>query len=262
MEINRIIAIAKKQLILNLRFKWGFFMNNFIFPLKSLISFFLIYIGFFYSGANDIGGVTRGTYVVYLTLGMTFFMIFNTGWNAIAQSFMQEKFWQSIQGILVSPAKKIEIILGYGIGGLMNFIPLLSISLIFCYILIPIGIIKFLYIIILLSLMYIIILGFGFIKAALNLSNENISALLTPAFWIWVALSCFYYPITSFPKFLYPIIYLNPIYHTNFVIKELWIYGKFYPKSFFFLSLTALISLSVGIYIFNKVWKKIGIQGY
>ena len=41
---------------------------------------------------------------------MVFASIFHTGWNIIAGSFMQEKYWQTIQGVLTSPAKKIEII--------------------------------------------------------------------------------------------------------------------------------------------------------
>jgi ABC-2 type transport system permease protein len=262
MQINRILAIAKRQVILRLRFKWDYFMHTIVFPAKNLIAFLLIYLGFFYSGATNIGGITRENYIVFLLLGMMFMAIFNTGWDIIAGSFLNEKYWQTIQGVLISPAKKLEIILGYGIGGLVNIAPLLLLSLIFCYIIIPIRIINFVYIIILLLLMYLAILGAGFVQAALKLSNENIAALLTPAFWVWVFISCFYYPITSLPKFIHPIVELNPIYHANYVIKHLWIYNTFNIKSLFYLSLLSLMSLSAGIYIFNKVWKKIGIQGY
>ncbi len=262
MKTSRILAIAKRQVILNLRFKWDYFMQTFIFPLKSLVAFLVIYLGFFYSGATNIGGITRENYIVFLLLGMMFMTIFSRGWNIIAESFMQEKYWQTIQGVLTSPAKKLEIILGYGIGGLVNIAPLLLLSLIFCYIIIPISIINFVYIVILLLLMYLAILGAGFIHASLKLTNENIAALLTPAFWAWVLISCFYYPITSLPKFIHPIVNLNPIYHANYVIKHLWIYNTFNIKSLFYLSLLSLMSLSAGIYIFNKVWKKIGIQGY
>jgi ABC-2 type transport system permease protein len=262
MKINRILAIAKRQIILNLRFKWGYFMQTFIFPLKSLVAFLVIYLGFFYSGATNIGGVTRENYIVFLLLGMIFMVIFNQGWNIISSSFMQEKYWQTIQGVLTSPIKKIEIILGYGIGGLVNMLPLLLISLFFCYMVIPIRIINFIYITILLLIMYLAVLGVGFIQATLKLTNENIAALLTPVFWAWVFISCFYYPITGLPKFIHPLVKLNPIYQANFVIKHLWIYSTFNIKSLFYLLLLSLISLSAGIYIFNKVWKKIGIQGY
>jgi ABC-2 type transport system permease protein len=262
MKISRVLAITKRQIILNLRFKWGYFMNTFIFPLKGLISFMLIYLGFFYSGATNIGGITKETYIVFLLLGMVFMTIFGTGWGMISGSFMQEKYWQTIQGVLTSPAKKIEIIFGYGIAGLINILPFLMISLVSCYIIMPISLTNFIYIIILLLLMYLAISGIGFIQAALILSNEDLSALILPAFWAWAFISCFYYPITSLPKFIHPIVRLNPIYQANFVIKHLWIYNTFNIKSFFYLSLLSLISLSAGIYIFNKVWKKIGIQGY
>jgi ABC-type polysaccharide/polyol phosphate export permease len=262
MKISRVLAIAKRQIILNLRFKWSYLLGTFIFPLKSLVGFFIVYSGFFYSGATNIGGITKETYVVFLLLGMIFMTIFNKGLGVISGAFTQEKFWQTIQGVLTSPAKKIEIVLGYGIGGLVNMLPLSVLSLAICYAIMPISIINFICIIILLALMYLTILGIGFIRAALQLSNENISAFLTPFFLGWMFISCFYYPITSLPKFTHPLVKLNPIYHANWVIKSLWMHGSFELKSFFYLALLSLISLSVGIYIFNKVWKKMGIQGY
>jgi len=262
MKLYRIFAIVKRQILLNLRFKWDYFMKTIIFPLKSLVAFFVVYSGFFYSGATNIGSITRETYIIFLLLGMILMAIFNTGWQMISVSFMREKFWQTIQGILSSPAKKIEIMLGYGIGELVNILPLLLLSLILCYVITPINIINLLYVIILLLMMYLTILGVGFIRAALTLSNENLSAFLTPAFWGLAFISCFYYPVTSLPKFIRPLAELNPIYHTNFVIKSLWIHNTFNIKSLFYLFLLSLISLTIGIYIFNKVWKKMGIQGY
>ena len=122
MKLSRIFAIIQKEVLLRLRFKFGYIIRSFVEPLKLGLLFFFIYTGFFYAGAKSIGGITGGNYVVFLLLGTMFYNLLYEGFNVLRDSFMNEKYWQTIQGTLSSPATKLDILLGIGLGGLADFI--------------------------------------------------------------------------------------------------------------------------------------------
>ena len=261
MRISRILTIAKKESVLKLRFKWGYIFDSIVNPLRLGLLFFFVYSGFFYSGAENIGGVTAKNYIVFVLLGMTMANLFTSGFKVISNSFLREKWWKTIQGLLTSPAKKIEILLGFGIGALADILPVFLFSIIIAYIILPISLINFLYFLAIIIITYLMVLGLGFINAVFTLSNENLASFFHFASWGVIFLSCFYYPITSLPKFIHPLVKLNPLYYANVVIKSLWMYNALSIKSIFYLSILSLISLGIGILVFNKVWKKLGIHG-
>jgi len=261
MKASRLYAIIKNDVLLKLRFKWGFFIRS-IFKLKGILTFFLIYAGFFHAGGINVGGVTKENFTVFLLLGMILATFFNTGIISIGFSFGMKKWWRTIHGLLVSPATKLEIISGTGIASLVGIAPLTIFTMALAYILFPISLVKLAYMVLVVALMYLVALGIGFVKAAFVLSNENMTAWFDIVTWAIVILSCFYYPITSLPKFIQPLAWANPIYSANYLTKEIWLHGNYHFGLLIYLGIMATVSLTIGIFIFNQIWKRWGIEGY
>ena len=262
MKARRVLAIARKEMLLRLRFKCGYFFETISTPMRLAVLFLFIYGGFFSSGASNIGSVNEGNYIVFILLGMALSDILNTGFNLMARSFLWEKFWQTIHGFLISPATKIELICGIGIGGLVDSLPLLVVSMALSFFLMPISTANFLCVVVIILFAYMMILGFSFINAAFVLSNENFSAVFNFAALVMIFMSCFYYPIESLPRFLQPLAQINPVYHANIFIKSLWIFGVFEAKSLVYVFVMSVLSLFFGVYVFDRVLSRMGIQGY
>jgi len=262
MDVRRVFAVAKKDILLRLRYRGAYLVSAFFEPMRTGILFLLVYAGFFSSGAVSIGQVTGENYVVFLLLGMLLAVIFRFGFDMIAGAFFTEKIYQTIQGLLISPARKVEIILGMGLRGLIDILPMMVISLSIAYVLLPISPASFLYVMALMGLMYVLVLGVGFINAAYVLGNESISKVFDLVAWTWILLSCFYYPIESTPRLIRPFIELNPVYQANHAIKAAWMNGVLDFGSLTYVLAAAVLSLNFGVFIFNRVWKTRGIDGY
>jgi ABC-2 type transport system permease protein len=262
MQARRIIAVAKKEMLLRMRYRGAFLVSTFFEPLKMGLLFFFIYTGFYSSGASSIGGVTHSNYVVFLLLGILSGAYFRMGTDLLAFSFYNEKIFQTIKGLLISPAQKIEIILGIGIRGLVENIPMTVIIFAILFAVAPIGPAVFLYVLSMFALLYLLVLGFGFVSGAFALANESVSKIFDVGAWAWIMLSCFYYPIESTPRLIRPIIELNPAYQVNVAIKAAWMSGQMSAGSLAYALVAAIVSLYIGVIVFNAVWNRMGLEGY
>lgn len=260
MKAERVYGIFKGELLLNLRFKWRFLVEA-LFRLRASFLFFFMYYGFFRGGAQGIGSVTRENYVVFLLLGLILFSVFTQGFNSPGRSFMEKKWWGAIHGLFASPATTMDILLGIGLAAMVEVAPLIGLSLVFSWIVMPVALVKILWLLVVLSLMYIAVLGVGILRAAFVLTNENVDAWFNILYWGAVALSCFYYPIDSLPPLLHPIVHINPVYHANVVGKAIWLGETYSMWSVLYVAVAAILSAFCAGYFFRRVCERTGIQG-
>lgn len=262
MNLRRVFAIARRHLLQSMRFRWDYIFGIFLGPLKLMLLFFFIYTGFFYSGARNIGGVTTENYIVFLALGTVMSSIFGKGYNAIRGGLRTEKWWQTAEGLLVSPATRLDILLGYGIASLIHSLPMFIMVFTFAYIIMPVPLLNLIYIIALMLAMYAAVLGVGLVYGAFALTNENYNTAFSIASSGILFLSCFFYPMVALPGIFHPLIKVNPIYLANHAVKSAWMQGTIEPKILVFMALASIASVSLGVHFFNRIWKRKGIQGY
>ncbi len=272
--VNESLALAEKELKLALRFKFSFFTSGFVQPLLKIVPFALVYYGFFaFGGGQDIGVVTGANFFIFLVLGLIADMFFEMGFSAFTTRFLNEKYWDTIEGILMAPLNKISLISGVGLAELIAFAPALALffSIVFIIHAVSINIIVFVLCVLLLALF--ISLSLGLIASCAVLFNENFVPFFSYLRMGLVFISCFYYPIDvllfetmGYTVDLRILALLNPFYQANFLIKEAWLNPGFVLADgifpFAYLILFALITPLFAIFMFNKLWRILGIQGY
>ncbi len=262
--VSQILAVAQKEIKLNFRFKYNYFLELLLRPIRLLALFFIVYSGFFYRGSAGIGDITKENYIIFLALGALMNFYFLMGFDMVSLKFRQEKFWRTIQAIFISPVNKLSLIFGIGLSELVRLVFISVILILPIYVLIPVSGAKFLLIILVIMLIYFGIIGISFIEGAFWLTNENYVFIFKYFFWGWGFISCFYYPIEALPEFIHPLVLANPVYHALLIIRNLWTEG-YVQNIGYHLGIVlgfVVISLSLGSYIFSSVTEKREITGY
>lgn len=265
--LNDVLAIAEKEIKLSLRFKIPFFTTSMIEPFIRIAPFMLVYFGFFLGGAHSFGIVTASNFVAFLILGLVADVFLVHGYIVLYSKFMEEKYWQTIEGMLLAPINKLSLLGGQALSIIVSLF--LSMLLFFgvSYVLMPVSILHLLVCLLLIAMILPISLGIGLVYASSALFNENFAPLFNYARIGIVFLSCFYYPITIFEKtpllaLLKPIVLLNPFYQAVFAIRSAWIYGIIEWASIAYVAAFAVITPLIAVFIFNKLWKRLNITGY
>ncbi len=260
---HEVVAIAKKEFKLNIRFKTAYLLNTFINPFLSIIPLFIIYYGFLHYGNTEgFGGVTLGNYVEFLLFGILGQAFFYQGINVFAVKFSNEKYWKTIQSMFAAPINYLSIIIGFGINVLLNLIPLMTIFIFIASIFGVHPFIHIIYILLVLLLLLSFCLGIGLIYGALILFSENFDPFFRYFFAAWTLLSCFAYPIQIIPEELKIFVLLNPVYQAVNFSRELWINGFFDLPALLYIFLFAVLMPLIAVYVFKIAWKRMEIQGY
>lgn len=291
---NKTIAIAEKEIKLELRFPFAFFTSIFIKPFLSLIPFLILYSALFGTGTSQLNSIitiilaketdpqlydllilqfvqknffssfNQTNYLSWLIIGTIIFSFSKNGFDAFLDRFNREKFWNTIQGTLLAPINRFLILIGYTIVVLIDSI-LFFIAIMAIYVFIyQISITQ---IIILFLISFLMLLGsggIGLIKGAIFISTETYHTLFELAQFFILFLSCYSIPLEYFPEFLRGFILFNPFYHGIELARNI-IYGQFTPLTPFslvYILIFAISAMLIGVYLFNKIWKKFGIHGY
>ncbi|MBU4274303.1 ABC transporter permease [Patescibacteria group bacterium] len=263
MNVTQIFAIAKKEIKLNFRFKWNYFGDAILQPLRFVILFSVVYSGFFLSGAKEIGGITQTNFISFLILGSLVHTFFSFGFNIFKTKFINEKYWQTILSFLVAPVHRLKLVIGIGLSELPRLGIILVIFLGIAYLITPIAFAKLLLVILIIFLAFLGTLGVSLIIGAFSLANEDTLFAFSYIYWGWTFLSCLYYPLSSLPRFLHLAVRINPIYHCIEFIRELWLgLSGTTAVHLCFIIPFAILAPVIGVYLFNKIIKKIGITGY
>ncbi len=260
------LAIGEKELKLALRFKVPFIINSLVSPLVRAVPFLIVYYGFFLEGSAGFGGVTEANFIVFIMLGIVTSSFFHSGYSTFSRIFLQEKFWHTIEALLLAPISKFSLIGGEAISTLVSLIPTLLLFMAISFIVIPASAFAIVLTLLLMAFVLVISLSIGLIVGTPMLFDENFSPLSAYMTLFIVFVSCFYYPIQVFENplvyFIKPIVLLNPIYHAVLAARSVWIEGIILWDSFAYVLIASLVFPLIAVYLFNLIWKHLNIQGY
>ncbi len=275
-----VVTIAEKELKLSMRFKMGFFLDHLVSPIIRIIPFVMIYSGIFFmlGGSGTIGGeVSTANFILFLLIGMVVDVYFSVGVTSFQSKFINEKYWQTIEATFLAPINKLSLIFGVGVSEAFAILPMYIIFGIVSLSLMPIGIERILVAVLVLGLIFTISLSLGLIFGSISLFQENLSPIAGYFRMGITFFACFYYPITVLPvitefNILQSIARLNPIFQGVDIIRSVW-FGNGLPPTeivlgfipinpLIYLVVVAAISPLIAVFVFDKMWKMLGIQGY
>jgi len=265
-NFTQISALTELNLKLNFRYKINLLLN-FLTPFISVLIPLFIMSSFFEIRAS-IGQWTLSTYYIYALTAINLFLL-----KGIIEEFprqmLNEKYWKTITALIIGPFNRFNLIFEIILTHLtFIFIPFI-IFIILSYIIYPISFITFIFVLLLYILIALIFSGIGLIISVFAISKENIWSLMLYGINFVFWFSCITYPYQIFPVLIQRyIINLNPLYYTFDILRNAWIENdiiftiRFHPLSFVVLVVLAVVSPCIGVFMFNKVYKKYGIVGY
>ena len=268
-NITQTTALIERNIFFEMRFKlvlFTSFLNPFIRILMPMIIFGAI---FSISEDYSFGYWSGENYVLFLLIAFCVQFLRRIVEN-FRQLFFREKFWKTLQALMVAPINRYVLLFGILISEMILISIPFIFFLIFALILFPISILNLLIVLVLFFCLSIFFGSLGLIVAVLVVTKEGIYRIfklgLTFLFW----LSCISYPLQLFPEIIQNVILLNPLYYFIDLIRLVWIMGIDYNLAISFLSplhifivaiFTVLLPI-LSVALFNIFYKKFGITGY
>lgn len=267
-NIAQIYSLVVKDLKLRTRFKTEFFVE-FFYPFLALFTPFIIFSTLFTIDVNIFEGYySSDNFILFLLLGYCSQSCIFLLWY-YRDLFYDEKTWKTLNGILVAPVNKFNILFGYYISSLISRGLEFIIIIIICFILYPIPLINLFFTFVMLFCISITFAAMGFLIGLFEIINENISASLTIGISFISIISCLFYPIDIFPERFQFIILLNPLYYYFDLIRLIWWVGidnsALNYITIWHILIVATFTIITPIFAsfyFRKIVSKYGIQGY
>ena len=268
-NLIQIYSLTVKDLKLSTRYKLEFIVEC-ITPLLALFFPYIIFNTLFNIKNNIFGGYySKDNFILFLLLGNCVTVLIFLLWY-YQDLFHDEKTWKTLNAIMIAPIKKVNILLGYLIAGIISkSIPIIFIFIL-CFILYPISLPFLLLSIIIIFCISLTFASMGFILGVFEIVNEDVSASLSVGISFISLVSCLYYPIDIFPKEIHFIIKLNPLYYYFDLLRLIWWAGINYEDALSFITIYHFIVLATftvilplfASYFFLKVYSKYGTSGY
>lgn len=267
-NLKQILTLVEKNFFLEIRFKGSLF-KNYITPFVQIFINLLIFGTFFtFNSSAGLGYWNSNNFTLFMLIAI------NIQYTRLILDYFQvyfrnEKFWKTLQSLLVSPINRFTMLLGVLFSKLFLISLPLVIFTVISFILYPIPLIFFLLYIIIFFIITLIFACVGLIIGVFVISNENISTFIIPALSTILYFSCISYPLEIFGDFQF-IILLNPFYYLFDFLRLTWMLGLNFdqaislitPMHIIILILVTILMPIISIKLFNRVYNKFGITGY
>ena len=263
--LSKTFAIAEKNVRSQFRFKY-YMIWRWCLPIISLLMPIIILDKFFEFGTN-IGPWIPQNFMIFVFIGYNI-MLMQTMVDFIPKSLLREKYWKTLPILMTAPFNKFYLLFGYIISEFVGILLPFTGFLIAMLIFFPISILSIIIIILMFLGIGIVFSGLGLFLGVFSISNENYLYILNIFIRFMFWFSCVTYPFQLFPRSVQKIINLNPIYYLIDLIRLTWIENNFFLTilshpihiSIFVISLFTFPIICV--YVFNIIYKKLGITGY
>ncbi|MFX1274377.1 MAG: ABC transporter permease [Promethearchaeota archaeon] len=268
-NIKQINAFAERNLYLAGRFRLRIITYYFGPLIQTLMPIIIFGVIFTINEDYQFGYWTGQTYLLFLFIAFCVQFLRKIIPNFVAL-FNNEKYWKTLQALMVAPVNRYVVLFGYLISELILLSIPFIIFFIIAFILFQINIISLFLVILSFISIAILFACFGLIMGILIITKEGVYNLinfgLTLLFW----LSCISYPLQIFPELIQTLILLNPIYYYIDTIRIFWLMGIDYNLAISYLSPIHIIVVVGGtillpifsVYFFNIFYDKFGISGY
>ena len=262
---SSIFTLVEKNLKLQVRFK-SHLIYSIISPIFSIFMAFIV-LGKIFETTPQLGRWDKTNFYIFLLIAFKI-QLLRTIISKFPNDFLTEKYWKTISALIIAPINKIHFLLGFFFTHLIVIAIPFTILFILTYLISPISIVTFVFIIFIYLLIDLIFSGIGLFLGAFAISEENSWKIFDIGITLLFILSCITYPLELFPYYIQPLIRLNPLYYIFETLRFTWIENNILltishiPFSFIILILTAITIPIIAIYVFRVVYNRFGIVGY
>lgn len=262
---SKTFAIAEKNMRTQIRYKYFVILRWFI-PILMFLMSIIILDGFFEYNTN-IGPWSPQNYLIFVFIGYNI-MIMQSMITYIPKSLLDEKYWKTLPALITAPFNRFYLLFGYIISEFIGIIIPFTIFFIVMLFISPLSITTFILIILMFLGIGIVFSGVGLFLGVFAISNENFLHFFDFGTRLILWFSCVTYPFQLFPEIVQNIINLNPIYYLIDIIRLTWIENNIiltvssHSMHIFIFVLSLVIFPVICVFIFNLIYKKLGISGY
>ena len=221
-----------------------------------------------YGGLASIVGTIPGLEdlpsTTWVLLGALIYSTFVGAYLVFRNRFIEEKYWMTIHGILISPASKYYMLFGVIIETAVRGLVTAGIFFILAYITFPTALLNFLLAFLIFIIGLVAGVGISLLNGTVHLINENYTIFFDYFLYIIVFLSTYSITMELYPNFLQPIININPLYQIIQLTRIIWA-GEFTINLIWpiiYVILFAVASVLLGVYFFTKMTRRFGVHGY
>lgn len=264
-NLSQILALTEKNIKLNFRFKFNI-LFTYITPIITILMPLIVMSKLFLYN-SQFGPWTENNYFILQFIAYNIFLLRGVI-SEFPMQFRAEKFWKTLPALMVAPFNRFNFLFGIILTQLfLIFVPFI-IFFIIGYIFNPISFFTIIFIIGIYFGVTLIFSGIGLILGIFAISNENIWKALVFLINLILWASCITYPFEIFPDFIQRVINLNPLYYIFDLLRWAWIENNIiitiisHPLNSLILILCLITIPSIGVYLFNIIFKKFGITGY
>jgi ABC-type polysaccharide/polyol phosphate export permease len=268
-SLKQTMALVERNIFFETRFKLAF-LTRFLTPIIQIFMPLIIF-GAIFNIREDyqFGYWKSDNYMLFILIAFCIQFLRQIIDN-FRLLFLREKYWKSLQALLVAPINRYALLFGFLISEMILISIAFSVFFIIAAILFPINIFYLLLVFLLFLCSAIIFGSIGLISGILIIAKEGILRVFTLGLKILFWLSCFSYPLQIFPEFLHFFILLNPLYYIIDILRLTWLMGIdanlalsfFTPTHIIILVLSTIFLPIISVYLFNKFYDKYGISGY
>lgn len=264
-NISRITTITEKNIKVQMRFKFNL-IYSIINPFLTILITLIVLIKFFATG-TALGQWNETNYLVFIFTAYNIELLRRVI-REFPNDFRQEKYWKTLPGLMIAPFNIAHLLFAIIFSHLIIISFPFVIFFTITWFISPISSITVIFIIIIFLLIDIIFSGIGLFLGVFAISGENYWRVFDVGFQLLFYASCVTYPFEMFPEVIQPIIWLNPFFHMFDLIRNAWLYNNIlltmtsYHFQFLILIGMAIIIPLVSIYLFKRIYDKLGIVGY
>lgn len=263
--LSKTFSIAEKNLRTQIRFKYNVILR-WLLPFVTLLMPIIILDKFFEFNIN-IGPWTPQNYMIFVFIGYII-MIMQTMITYIPKSLLQEKYWKTLPALMTAPFNRFYLLFGYIFSEFLGILIPFAVFFVVILIFFPVSILTIVIVILMFLSIGIVFSGLGLFLGVFAISNENLLYIFEfiTRFILWF--SCISYPFQLFPGIVQNLININPIYYLIDTIRLTWIENNIiitalsHPTHIFIFGISLVIFPIVCVYVFNIIFKKLGISGY
>ncbi len=264
-NIVQIFAITEKDVKISLRFKFNLILS-YITPVFTIFMP-LIIMGRIFDYRGDVGPWSPTNFAIYVYMAYNITLL-KSLISKFPSSLRREKYWETLPALIIAPFRRINLVFGIFFSSLIiTSLPFVIFNIL-CYTISPISPLTFLYILSMYLCISLIFSGIGIIFGVIAVSKEGYNGILKFILNLFFWFSCLSYPFYMYPEFIRKVLVLNPFYYMFEILRLSWIENNVILSisshifSFIIVLSGAIIVPAIGIYVFNKVYRKYGIVGY
>ena len=264
----QIETLVIKDIKLKSRYK-AKFLFSIIVPFTTFIVPFLIFRTLFKAiGDKSFGIWTPENYIIFILSGIFIVALINL-LPVYGKSLLREKYWKTLPGIFLSPVNIYNLLFSKLISELLIFIIPISITFIFCFIIVKASLMTILFVLIIYFLAALFMASIGLAIGSFRMSIEGGYRFFFLIVNFFLVFSCYKYPKNFFPENLQLLISWNPFYYYWDLIRNILVFGfenvifnPNYTLHFIIVISLYFITPILSVVFFDYVYKKYGLVGY